>query len=191
MARPDSITFVTGNPGKVEEMREVLDPLGIAVIQDSRGYPEIQHDELRGVAEAGAGYLMATGLEAPFILEDAGLFVSALDGFPGVYSSYAFHTIGNEGILRLLEGVEKEVRTAAFRANLLYVDEEGHPHHFEGTVKGHIADRAAGDHGFGYDPIFIPDGETRTFAQLTGEEKTAISHRGQAARAFAEWVANQ
>ncbi len=191
MARPDSITFVTGNPGKVEEMRAVLDPLGIAVIQDSRGYPEIQHDELRGVAEAGAGYLLATGLEAPFLLEDAGLFVSALEGFPGVYSSYVFQTIGTGGILRLLEGVEKEVRTAAFRANLLYVDEQGIPHHFDGTVKGHIVDKASGDAGFGYDPIFVADGETRTFAELSAEEKNAISHRGQAARAFADWVANQ
>ncbi len=191
MARPDSITFVTGNPGKVEEMRAVLDPLGIAVIQDSRGYPEIQHDELRGVAEAGAGYLLATGLEAPFILEDAGLFVSALEGFPGVYSSYVFKTIGNQGILRLLQDVEKEVRTATFRANLLYIDEQGVPHHFEGSVKGTIADKAAGKGGFGYDPIFIPDGEARTFAELGADEKNEISHRGQAARAFAEWVANQ
>ncbi len=191
MARPDSITFVTGNPGKVEEMRAVLDPLGIAVIQDSRGYPEIQHDELRGVAEAGAGYLLATGLEAPFILEDAGLFISALGGFPGVYSSYAFKTIGNQGILRLLQDVEKEVRTATFRANLLYIDEHGHPHHFEGSVKGTIADKAAGKGGFGYDPIFIPDGNSRTFGELSADEKNEISHRGQAARAFAEWVANQ
>ncbi len=191
MARPESITFVTGNPGKVEEMRAVLDPLGIAVIQDSRGYPEIQHEELQGVAEAGAGYLLATGLEAPFILEDAGLFVAALQGFPGVYSSYVFKTLGNAGILRLLEGMEKEMRTATFRANLLYVDEDGRPHHFEGSVKGHIAERAEGDAGFGYDPIFVPEGESRTFAQFSTDEKTQISHRGRAARAFAEWVANQ
>ncbi len=189
MTRPEAITFVTGNPGKVEEMRALLDPLGIAVVPDARGYPEIQHSELAGVAEAGAGYLMATGLEAPFMLEDAGLFIEAFDGFPGVYSSYAQDTIGNEGILRLLAGIED--RRAAFQADLCYVDPDGTPHHFHGEVAGHIAEAAAGEGGFGFDPIFIADGHDRTFAQLSAEEKNEISHRGRAARAFADWIANQ
>lgn len=188
MTLPDSITFVTGNAGKLAEMRELLDPLGIAVVPDDRGYPEIQHDELSGVAEAGAGYLMATGLEPPFMLEDAGLFVSALNGFPGVYSRHALDTIGNQGILALLRDVELEARTAAFQANLCYVDEDGMPHHFDGAVKGHIAAQAAGEGGFGFDPIFIADGHERTFAELSADEKNAVSHRGRAAQKFVAWL---
>ncbi len=188
---PETITFVTGNPGKIDEMRELLDPLGIAVIQDDRGYPEIQHDELRGVTEAGAGYLMATGLEPPFILEDAGLFITALKGFPGVYSSHAMKTIGVQGILDLMRDMELEHRDAIFRADLCYVDEEGHPHHFEGTCKGRIADRIAGDGGFGFDPVFIPEGHEQTFAEMTPEAKNAVSHRGAAARAFTQWLDGQ
>ncbi len=188
MALPDSITFITGNAGKIAELRELLDPLGVAVVPDDRGYPEIQHDELSGVTEAGAGYLLATGLKPPFLLEDSGLFISALKGFPGVYSRHALDTIGTEGILHLLRDVELESRSAAFRTDLCYVDEEGTPHHFEGTCKGRIAEHAAGDGGFGFDPIFQSPGENRTFAQLTREEKNARSHRGQATRAFTKWL---
>ena len=191
MTRPDTLTFVTGNAGKVEELRALLDPLGIAVVPDDRGYPEIQHDELAGVAEAGAGYLLATGLEPPFLLEDSGLFVSALKGFPGVYSRHALDTIGVQGILDLLRDVELESRTAAFRTHLLYVDEGRGLHRFEGTCKGRIAERPAGDGGFGFDPVFIPDGHERTFAELGTEAKNGLSHRGQATRAFAAWLANQ
>ncbi len=191
MARPDSITFVTGNAGKIAELRELLDPLDVAVVPDDRGYPEIQHDELSGVSEAAAGYLMATGLQPPFLLEDAGLFVAALKGFPGVYSRHAQDTIGNDGILKLLYDVELESRSATFRADLCYVDEDGNPHHFEGTCKGRIAEQASGSDGFGFDPIFLADGQDRTFAQLTREEKNKVSHRGHATRAFVDWLSNQ
>ncbi len=191
MARPDRVTLVTGNPGKVAELRELLDPLGVAVVPDDRGYPEIQHDELRGVTEAGAGYLLATGLEPPFLLEDAGLFVSALKGFPGVYSRHALDTVGCQGLLDLLRDVEPELRSAAFRADLCYVDEDGTPHHFEGTCKGRIADRAAGNGGFGFDPVFVPDGAQQTFAEMDAAQKNALSHRGDAARAFVQWLSNQ
>lgn len=194
VARPESITFVTGNAGKVAELRALLDPLGTAVVPQERGYPEIQHDELRGVTEAGAGYLLATGLEPPFLLEDSGLFVAALRGFPGVYSRHALGTIGCKGILDLLRDVERESRTAAFRTDLCYVDEDGDPHHFEGTCRGRIAERAAGDGGFGFDPVFIPDdgpAGDRTFAQMSVHEKNEVSHRGRAARGFVDWLAGR
>ncbi len=184
---PDCITFVTGNPGKIDEMRRLLDPLGIAVVQDERGYPEIQSDSLSDVTEAGAGYLAAMGVEPPFMLEDAGLFIAALNGFPGVYSSHAQKTIGNDGVLRLMQELELESRTATFQADLCYIDEDGQPHHFQGSCKGRIAERSAGEGGFGFDPIFIPDGHDKTFAQM-GDEKDGMSHRGAAARAFVDWL---
>lgn len=192
MSLPDHVVLVTGNAGKAEEMRAALDPLGIAVAQDTRGYPEIQHDRLSGVAEAGAGYLLATGLEPPFVLEDAGLFVSALKGFPGVYSRHALDTIGIGGILALLSGLEAEMRQASFQACLLYLDADRKPHAFAGTCKGRIAERARGEGGFGFDPVFVPDeGDGRTFAEMGTAEKTRISHRGRAVAAFTAHLSEQ
>lgn len=192
MALPERIVFVTGNAGKLRELRALLAPHGVAVDQDDRGYPEIQADRLADVAAAGAQHLLGDGLEPPFVLEDAGLFVTALRGFPGVYSRHALDTIGCAGLLRLLEGVEAETRTARFQAHLAFVDDEGRLHGFEGRARGRIAERARGDGGFGFDPVFEPDGGGgRTFAELSDEEKGRLSHRGVAARAFATWLSNQ
>jgi XTP/dITP diphosphohydrolase len=183
-ARISRITFVTGNAGKADELRRQLAPLGIAVDQDARGYPEIQADSLAEVAEAGARHLLDAGLTPPFLLEDSGLFVAALRGFPGVYSRHALDTLGCAGLLRLLQDVEHEMRSAAFQAHLLYVDAAGAMHGFDGTCAGRIAPRAAGQDGFGFDPVFVPRGHDRTFAQMTPAEKAVASHRGQAVRAF-------
>jgi XTP/dITP diphosphohydrolase len=191
VALPETLRFLTGNPGKLAEMKHALSPLGIQVEQDPRGYPEIQADTLQEVAEAGAQHLLDAGVEPPFILEDAGLFIAALRGFPGVYSRHALDTIGCAGILRLLQDVELESRTATFRAHLLYVDQTGDLHGFDGHCKGRIAGRAAGAGGFGFDPVFIPDGGHRTFAQLDADEKGRFSHRGQAIASLAAWLQKQ
>jgi XTP/dITP diphosphohydrolase len=179
-----TLTFVTGNAGKAAELRAQLAPRGIDVVQDKRGYPEVQADTLAEVAEAGARHLLDAGLKPPFILEDSGLFVAALRGFPGVYSRHALDTIGVPGLLQLMAGVELEMRSAAFQAHLLYVDEAGHVHGFDGACPGRIADRAAGTGGFGFDPVFIPRGHDRTFAEMEPAEKQRLSHRGAAVRAF-------
>lgn len=182
-----TLTFVTGNAGKVAELSALAGPLGYTVVQDRRGYPEVQADTLEEVCLAGADHLVASGLKPPFLLEDSGLFVAALKGFPGVYSRHALDTIGVGGILRLLRDVEAELRGAAFRTHLLYVDADGRRHGFDGVVRGRITERAAGTAGFGFDPIFAadatgPDGPT--FAELSPEAKNTVSHRGQAVRAF-------
>lgn len=187
MALPKTITFVTGNAGKLREMQAHLAPLGVTVHQDARGYPEIQADTLQEVARAGAESLLASGLKPPFILEDAGLFVDTLQGFPGPYSAYAQATIGNQGILDLMQG--KNGRKAHFAACLTYVSKE--IQQFAGRVDGIIANEAAGEDGFGYDPIFVPRGETRNFAQMSASEKSQMSHRGRAIDAFVAWLANQ
>ncbi len=177
-------TFVTGNEGKARELGRLLAPRGHTVVQDRRGYPEIQADTLDEVAGAGADHLLATGLYGPFLLEDSGLFVAALKGFPGVYSRHAFDTIGCPGLLRLMQDVELESRAASFQACLLYVDAAGRRHAFAGTCKGRIADRMAGRGGFGFDPIFVPAGHDATFAVMDEAQKSAVSHRGAAGRAF-------
>ncbi|MEK6976286.1 MAG: RdgB/HAM1 family non-canonical purine NTP pyrophosphatase [Candidatus Thermoplasmatota archaeon] len=178
---------MTGNAGKVAEMRSLAEPMGYAVVQDKRGYPELQAASLAEVCAAGADHLLASGLRPPFLLEDSGLFVAALKGFPGVYSRHALETIGCGGVLGLMRDVEEELRSAAFRTYLLYVDAGGKRHAFEGTCKGRIAARRAGSTGFGFDPIFIPDAPGaggRTFAEMDLAEKTRLSHRGKAVRAF-------
>jgi XTP/dITP diphosphohydrolase len=186
-ASPRHLTFVTGNAGKVAELRSLAEPLGFAVAQDKRGYPEVQAESLGEVCAAGADHLLASGLKPPFLLEDSGLFVAALNGFPGVYARHTLDTIGCQGLLKLLVDVEEELRSAAFRTHLLYVDAAGERHAFEGTCKGRIASRPAGAAGFGFDPVFVPAGAGvggRTFAQMDTAEKTRLSHRGQAVRAF-------
>lgn len=184
MTSTSRLTFVTGNAGKARELGEQLAPFGITVVQDGRGYPEIQAATLAEVAEAGARHLLSSGLAPPFALEDSGLFVAALRGFPGVYSRQALDTIGCAGLLRLLQDVEAEMRTAAFQAHLLYVDAAGGLHGFAGACAGRIVERAAGSGGFGFDPVFAPRGHDRTFAEMEPAEKAALGHRGQAIRAF-------
>lgn len=178
------LTFVTGNPGKVEEARAHLEPLGIEVDQDDRGYPEVQAPDLETVARVGADYLHGR-VDGPFVLEDAGLFVKALAGFPGVYSSYVHDTLGLDGLLRLLE--DERDRSARFESVLALVDAEGHFHLFEGRCRGRIAEEALeGPHGFGFDPVFVPDGREEPFSRLPPEEKDELGHRGAALRALAD-----
>ncbi len=172
----------------MRELQALLGPHGIEVVQDPRGYPEVQADTLEEVARSGAEHLLRTGLAPPFVLEDSGLFVGALKGFPGVYSRHTLDTIGCSGLLKLMEGFEKEMRGAAFRTVLAYVDAAGATHLFDGACKGRIAERAAGAGGFGFDAVFCPEGTSRTFAEMAPQEKDAVSHRGKAVRAFAAFL---
>ncbi len=177
------LAFVTSNPGKVEEVRRYLAPLGIDVYQLRVEYPEIQADSLEEVAEYGVRWL-AERIDGPFFLDDSGLFIPALKGFPGVYSAYVYRTLGIEGILRLLAGVDD--RGAYFKSIIAYWD--GELHVFEGRVDGVITREPRGSGGFGFDPIFRPSGFDRTFAEMTTDEKNRISHRGRALQRFATWL---
>lgn len=176
------IRFVTSNPGKLREATAHLSPLGLEVESAAAPIVEIQADTLEEVARAKAESIRGR-VEPPYFVEDAGLFVDALSGFPGVYSHYAYRTIGWQGLLRLLhDGVP---RTAAFRAVIGYVAGTGAPGLFAGEALGRIASAGRGGQGFGFDPIFVPDGESRTFAELGPEEKSHVSHRGRALEALA------
>ncbi|WP_461863091.1 XTP/dITP diphosphatase [Thermococcus sp.] len=175
--------FVTSNRGKVREAERYFSPMGVKIIQMKVEYPEIQADSLEEVAEFGIRWLKDR-LDAPFFLDDSGLFIEALKGFPGVYSAYVYRTLGNDGILKLLEGVEN--RRAHFKSVVAYYD--GELHIFTGKTEGRIIHDKRGRGGFGFDPIFQPEGFTKTFAEMTTEEKNRISHRGKAFRAFSEWL---
>lgn len=177
-----NITFVTGNPGKLAEVSTML---SCRVVQHDVGYPEIQADTLEDVTRFGLNWLRPQ-IDGPIMIEDAGLFVEGLEGFPGVYSSYAYQTIGNQGILRLLE--DAETRDAVFRS-VIGLD-DGKQHFFTGECHGSLAMTARGEHGFGYDPIFMPEGSGRTFAEMEPAEKNRHSHRGSAIRKLASYLAS-
>jgi XTP/dITP diphosphohydrolase len=169
--------FITSNKGKLREATKKLRPIGFSVVQKDLGYPEIQADSLEEVAQQGIEHVRAKFHQA-FMLEDAGLFIDTLKGFPGVYSKYVFFTIGCPGILRLLQGVEN--RRAVFRSVYAYNEPGKKPVIVMGECKGMISNEQRGKHGFGYDPIFIPKGAEKTFGEMTTEEKNQFSHRAQA-----------
>jgi len=147
---------------------------------------EIQDDSLENIAKASA-MDAAKKCGLPIIVEDAGLFINSLNGFPGPYSSYVNRTIGVEGILILMKNIEN--RSAYFLSIVVFYDPaNGELRAFHGKVEGEIAEEARGESGFGFDPIFIPvEGDGRTFAEMGTEGKNKLSHRARALRKFAEW----
>lgn len=146
-------------------------------------YPEIQAEKLEDTIRPGLEWLMQRHM-VPLMIDDSGFFVDALKGFPGVYSSYVFKTIGCDGILRLMEGVED--RSARFECCIGFMVPGGEPHMFKGVAKGSIPAAKAGTGGFGYDPIFVPEGNSKTYAQIDVAEKNRMSHRGRAMAPFLE-----
>ncbi len=145
-----------------------------------RSYPEIQTDRLEKVLKYAA-----TGLDdevkGDYLIDDSGLFIEALGSFPGVYSAFVQKKLGNRGILKLMAG--EKYRAAFFET--VFLLRQGDEHEvFHGQCRGTIAEAERGKGGFGYDPIFIPEGDTRTFAEMTVVEKNKISHRGRAVEAL-------
>ncbi len=171
--------FVTSNKGKFSEAQAIFGDL----VQKDIGYTEIQADTLEEVAIYGMKEV-ASRLEGAVMLEDAGLFVEALRGFPGVYSAYVQKTIGNAGILRLMEGQEN--RSAYFKSVVAYIQPGMETVMFSGEVHGRIGFEARGKKGFGYDPIFYV-GEV-SMAEMGLEEKNQISHRAVSMRALKKWI---
>jgi len=182
------VFFATNNVNKFNEARVLLAKYGISMGMLRVKNLEIQSDDLEEIAKASV-------LEAfkncrlPLIVEDAGLFIKALNGFPGPYASYVYKTIGNEGVLKLLKG--KEERRAKFQSVIAYLSEEfSSPKCFKGEALGEITkEKREGDRksGFGFDPIFKPLNSSKTFAEMSIEEKNLYSHRAKALRRFAEW----
>ncbi len=174
-----TIYFITSNKGKVHEVTEKLKQFNYKIIQKNYGYPEIQTETLEEVARFGVNHFHQNNIDHPFILEDAGIFIDALKGFPGVYSSYVYFTIGLDGILKLMKNVSDEKRTAQFKSVFAYGNREGDYELFVGNCNGSITKKKKGSKGFGYDPIFRPEGFTKTFAELETLEKNQVSHRAQ------------
>ena len=184
------IVAASKNKHKIEEIEAITKKYGMEVIaRDKAGVPDDLEIEEDGVTfeenslKKAAGILAACG--QPTIADDSGLMVDYLDGAPGVYSARFAGEDGNdaknnEKLLQLLEDVPAEKKTAKFVSVITLAFPDGRVIVARGECPGRIIEAPAGENGFGYDPLFVPDGYDRTFAQLTGEEKNQISHRAYA-----------
>jgi XTP/dITP diphosphohydrolase len=175
------LKVITSNPGKVAEYQKAFDELGIEMEHYRLPYDEVQTSDLEEVVNKGMDEIISKGVRN-FIVDDTGLFIDSLKGFPGVWSAYAQKTIGNKGILKLMEGVED--RGAEFRC-CIGCDIDGRRIVVVGVCRGFITESEKGTDGFGFDPIFSPDGNL-TFAEMPIEDKNQISHRGNAVRLLIE-----
>ena len=181
----NEIVLASRNPNKIEELRELLSLPDLRVLSTA-DFPELEEvDEdaltLEGNALKKAHYVaMVTGL--PSLADDTGLEVAALNGAPGVYSArYAGEQASyDDNVEKLLSEMEDiEQRNAQFRTVVAFVDADKH-WIFEGVCTGQISRYRKGVKGFGYDPIFMPDGFEQSFAEMGSEQKNSISHRGLA-----------
>lgn len=186
------LIFATANKNKMKEVTEML-PDSIEI----KGLPEVgiteeipeTSDTIQGNALQKARYVYEkTGKNC--FADDTGLEVDALNGAPGVHSA-RYATSGHDFkanvalLLKNLSGVEK--RTARFRTVIVLIL-EGKEHIFEGVIEGTISKEPSGENGFGYDPVFVPENNTKTFAQMTDQQKNSLSHRGRATRKLVEFL---
>lgn len=187
------VFFATGNINKFNEACSILSKHGIATGMLKLKGDEIQSESLKDIAKASVINAHQRS-HLPIFVEDAGLFIDALSGFPGPYAAYIYKTIHNSGILKLME--DSTDRQAVFQSVIVYCDEETscEPECFCGESKGKITlveRKGQGKSGFGFDPIFQPAGSEKTFAEMTIEEKNGYSHRANAIRKFAKWYKQQ
>ena len=180
-----AVAFVSTNPGKFREVRAILESYGVETRWRRRTLPEPQAERLEEVVDLK---LDAVGdLDGYVLVEDSGLFVPSLGGFPGVYSAH-FLKIWQFG--PLLELLARRDRSAYFRT-VAGLRRGRKRWMFSGEVRGRIAARPRGKGGFGYDPIFIPDGWDETFAEADAESKNRVSHRARSIRKVGRFLSSR
>ncbi len=177
------LVFYTSNRAKYEEARSVLGARGFPVRWQRRSLVEPQASTLEAVVRAKLRQVAAPP-RGFALVEDSGLFVPSLGGFPGVYSSYVLKTLGLEGLLRALRG---QRRNASFVA-VVGLAGRGMLRLGRGEVRGSLAPTPRGRGGFGFDPVFIPEGHSQTFAQMGSEGKALLSHRTRALRGLIRFL---
>jgi XTP/dITP diphosphohydrolase len=185
------IVLATANPDKARELAALLEGFEVALRPTDLAGVEETAETLEGNARLKAAAVMeATG--ELVVADDTGLEVDALDGRPGVFAARyagpgATYADNVAKLLDELDGIPAERRRARFRTVAVALFPDGREIVAEGTVEGTITEKPKGEAGFGYDPVFVPDGgEGRTFAEMTAAEKSAVSHRGRALRALAQ-----
>jgi XTP/dITP diphosphohydrolase len=196
----DTLVVATHNPGKLREFAAMLAPYRLKLVSAGElGLPEPQETgatfqenaTLKAMAAARAAQMPAIG-------DDSGLAVDVLGGAPGIYSArwagdgrdrnFALAMRRVEDQLQAAGAHTADARRAKFVAVICLADPSGNADHFRGEVAGHLVWPPRGEHGFGYDPVFVPDGETRTFGEIGPAGKDRISHRARAVAAFASRV---
>ena len=178
-----TVWFMTENPDKFREARSILDAQGIQIRQLNQAKVEVQDSSLEKIAR----FAVKTAPVNPaglLLVEDSGLFINALGGFPGPFSSYVYKTIGLKGIIALIHGKR---RSAYFQSSIAVGSIGLQPRVFTGIVRGSVSRKIAGTGGFGYDPIFVPVGLRETFGQTSEDFKNKNSHRAKAFLKFAKW----
>jgi XTP/dITP diphosphohydrolase len=175
---------VTSNPHKAAEVAKFFE--GVAEVEHVRlEIPEYRDNDVRNIAREKASYAYSR-ISRPLIVDDTAFSVDALKGFPGPYAAYVQETIGNAGILKLMDGVAD--RRAHFETAIAYAD-GSEIRIFSGVIDGTVTEAPRGGEGFGYDPIFSVEG--RTLAEIPLAEKSLISHRARALAAFRAWLEDQ
>lgn len=188
-----NLVFATGNSHKLQEVQGLFkEDFALSCLKDVNITEEIPEtaDNLVDNALQKAWYVYKK-CGIPCFADDTGLEVEALDGAPGVYSArYAGEQKNSRlNMLLLLKNMSgKTNRNARFRTIIAYIDENAQEHIFEGEIRGKIIENMAGENGFGYDPIFVPEGYDKTFAQLSSETKNKISHRARAMEKFLSYI---
>lgn len=188
------LCFASNNKHKLEEIKNVVgrkfEILSLADIKCNEELPETRNT-LEGNSLQKAEYVLQH-YNTPCFADDTGLEVEALNGAPGVYSArYAGnHRNTDDNIALLLQNLKNDTnRKAQFRTVITLIGIEAQPIFFEGIIRGEIITEKRGSSGFGYDPVFIPEGHSRTFAEMTLEEKNQLSHRAIAVKKLAEYLA--
>ena len=191
------LVVATRNRKKIEEIKRLLEGMAVVLytLDDFPGCPEVLEDadSFRGNAVRKAS-VVANYTKKPAISDDSGLEVYALKGAPGVFSArFAGEDADDrknlEKLLAELHGSDDSARGARFVCCIALVYSNGRAETFEGTAEGRIGREPRGCNGFGYDPVFYPEGRQRTFAEMSPEEKDALSHRGVALRKFRTYIA--
>jgi non-canonical purine NTP pyrophosphatase (RdgB/HAM1 family) len=178
----EGLVFVTSNPGKLREARRFL---GVDLKAEALDLPEIQSQSFEEVVRAKAREA-ARRLGVPVLVEDSGLELHAWGGFPGPFTKWiTMGALGQAGLAQMLDSFPDRRATAV---SAFAVARPGQKESdiliATGRVDGHIAERPRGTNGFGWDVLFIPDGDTRTYAEMSGEEKDRDSHRARALTAL-------
>ena len=192
------IILATNNQNKVREMKQKLEPFNINVLSQKEAGINIDVEET-GETFKDNSQIKAEAifnlLKKPVIADDSGLCIDALDGAPGVHS----HRFAGEDasdldriniVLDKLKDVPTDKRTARFKCCVCFIYENGEEHFFEDTAEGIIGLEPSGTNGFGFDPIFHYEGDIRSFAEYSPEEKNKVSHRGKAVAQFIKFISN-
>ena len=188
-----NIIIASNNQGKIREFKKMLEPMGYTVLSQSEAGINIEVEETgttfkeNATLKAEAIYKLKN---TPVLADDSGIEVEFLNMEPGIYSARYMGLDSDEArrncILEKMQGVEENKRKARFVCCICYIDENGNKKYAEGYWNGKIAEEARGENGFGYDPIFIPDGENITSAEMLPDDKNQKSHRALALKKLRE-----